>query len=322
MNLDAFVGARRDAWDELDGLAGAARGRPERLGPERVRRLGALYRAAAADLAYARRRWPGDPVVDRLEGLVVRSRALVYGSDVRRGSVVAFVTLGYWRRIAERPRFLVISALLLAAPAVAAGLWGFGDPAGAVGFVPAPYRSIVEPRAGGDLGIAAGDQAAFSALIFTNNIRVGFVAFAGGMTAGIATAMVLAFNGALLGAVAGLAASAGNGAVLVELVAPHGLLEMSCIVVAGAAGLRVGWALVDPGRAGRLEALRREAVPAVEMAVGTALWLVVAGLVEGFVTPAGIGLEAAIVIGTALAALYWALVAIRGRPRDGRVPWP
>jgi uncharacterized membrane protein SpoIIM required for sporulation len=120
-------------------------------------------------------------------------------------------------------------------------------------------------------------------------------------------------NGMLLGAVAGLAVGAGNGRPFFELVTAHGVLELSCIVVAGAAGLRVGWALVHPGYRRRGAALREEARAAIEIILGTAAWLVVAGLVEGFVTPAGLGLGPVLVIGLGLGALFWGLVAWRGR---------
>jgi uncharacterized membrane protein SpoIIM required for sporulation len=128
---------------------------------------------------------------------------------------------------------------------------------------------------------------------------------------------VLILNGVLLGTVGGLAVGAGNGRPFFELVAAHGVLELSCIVVAGAAGLRFGWALVEPGPGARGDALRREARPALAVVLGTAPWLVVAGLVEGFVTPSGTGLPAALAVGFVLAAVYWALVILLSRRSRG-----
>ena len=114
--------------------------------------------------------------------------------------------------------------------------------------MPGEYQSVTQPRAEGqDLGLAPDEEAAFSAAIFTNNIRVTLLAFAAGILVGIGTAAVLILNGVLLGAIGGLAVGAGNGRPFFELVAAHGVLELSCIVVAGAAGLRFGWALVEPG---------------------------------------------------------------------------
>src|SRR4051794_41637689 len=114
MNLDRFVAERSARWDDLERLAGRAGARPERLGPDRVRRLGALYREAAGDLAYARRRFAGDPVQARLESLVGRARVLVYGAPARRPALLGFLAPGYWRAGAEGPPPpLIASALRL-----------------------------------------------------------------------------------------------------------------------------------------------------------------------------------------------------------------
>src|SRR5262249_55962465 len=149
---------------------------------------------------------------------------------------------------------------------------------------------------------------------FTNNIVVTALAFAGGITLGLGTAYFLLQNAVLLGAVAGLAIGAGNGRPFFELVTAHGVLELSCIVVGGAAGLRVGWAMVHPGYRRRGVALREEARAAVEMLLGTAACLVVAGLVEGFITPKDLGLGPVLAIGFTLGAIFWGLVMWRGAP--------
>jgi uncharacterized membrane protein SpoIIM required for sporulation len=296
-------------------LVANARRRVTRLGPDGVRRLGTLYRATAADLATARRRFAGDPVVARLERLVDSGRQLVYESARRDGTLREFASRGYWRRVAERPVLLLVAAVLLFAPAFLAGYWAWRDPGAAIGIVPGEFRSVTEPRDPDEpLGASVDQQVGFASQIFTNNIRVSMLAFAGGITLGLGTAYVLLFNGMFLGAVAGLAVGAGNGDAFFALVSAHGVLELSCIVVAGAAGLRMGWAIVAPGYRTRGLALRQEARAAVELLLGTAAWLVVAGLVEGFVTPAGLGLATNVTFGLVLGAAFWALVVWRGRP--------
>ena len=228
MHPDAFAAARGPAWDELAALTVA-----RRLAAADVLRLGARYREAAADLAYARRRFGDDPVTRRLETLVLRARPLVYGARPRGGSLRAYLAQGYWRAVAERPKPLIAAWLLMLVPAILAGLWALSDPAAAGGLVPGDLRSVAEPQHHGLVLHGAGEHAGVSIGIFVNNIQVTFLAYAGGLTLGLLTGYVLATNGILLGAVAGLAAGAGNGGDLLRLVVGHGVLELSCIAVDG-----------------------------------------------------------------------------------------
>jgi uncharacterized membrane protein SpoIIM required for sporulation len=314
-NLDEFVSDRAPTWTELEQLVSKGGNAPARLGPDGVLRLGSCYRAVAADLAYARRRFPSDPIVGRLEQLTQRGRHAVYNTTGARNTVREFASRGYWQRVRERPALLVIAIACLALPTLLAGYWAWRDPGPAGGLVPSQYQSVTEPRpAGQDLGESVDEQSDLAATIFTNNIQVTFLAFAGGILLGLGTLYVLIQNGILLGAVAGLAIGAGNGRPFFELVLAHGVLELSCIAVSGMAGLRLASAIVDPGTRSRMDALRTEARASVEIVLGTAVWLVVAGLVEGFLTPAGKGLTVVLIVGLGLGALYWGLVLWRGAP--------
>jgi uncharacterized membrane protein SpoIIM required for sporulation len=317
MNLERFVEERQPRWEELEQLVARARRRPQRLGPEGVRRLGALYRAGAADLAFGRGRFPGDPAVRRLEDLVGRSRHLVYSAPGGgRSSLIRFFTRGYWRLVAEAPVALVVSIALLFGPAVLTAGWALRDPPAAIGLVPSDFRPVVDEEQPWT-ELPADQQAAFSSEVLTNNIRVTLLAFAGGITFGLMTALALIYNGVLLGAIGGLMIEAGNGRGFVDLVTAHGVLELTCIVVAGAAGLRFGWSIVEPGRGTRAVAMRRQAVRSVALVLGTAPWLVLAGIVEGYraeLSDAGLG--AVIGVGVGLGLLYWGLVLALGRPDD------
>jgi uncharacterized membrane protein SpoIIM required for sporulation len=312
MNLDAFVRERTPEWEELRALVEAAGRRPEQLGPAGVRRLGSTYRAAAADLALARRRWPGDPVTVRLEDLVSRSRHLVYATASRSASLREFLSRGYWRLVRERIGLVGLCWLLMIVPALLVGAWAASDPAAAGRFLPSQFRGVGE-HGGGDLGLALGRQATLAGQILTNNIQVSFVAFAGGILAGVGTTLVLLYNGALIGGVAGLTVAAGRPGPFLSLVAPHGVLELSVIAVSGAAGFSVGWALIDPGRRSRRVALGLGARRGAEIVLGTMPWFVLAGLVEGFVTPTSLPLGGAVAVGLLVAAPYWTLVFWRGR---------
>ena len=309
MNLRAFQAEREARWGELAELTRRAGGRAASLGHVDARRLGERYRATAADLSIARRQHADDALVHRLEVLVGRARPLVYAGDDRRGGLArlgSFLATGYWRLIAERPKPLLVAWLLMLVPALIVGAWAIRDPAAAGALAP-DLQSVAEPGHRGLQLNGADENAGISLQIIANNIQVTFLCFAGGITLGLLTVWSLAFNGLILGAVAGLAASGGNGRDVARLIVAHGMLELSCIAVAGAAGLRLGWAIVEPGIRTRAEALAEEARATVQIALGTAPWLVLAGLTEGFVTGAASLITAAIV-GILLGALYWTLV--------------
>ena len=311
MNLERFIEGREPLWRELDAHLARARGRPERLGPDGVRRLGALYQAAAADLALARRRFPSEPVVGRLESLVTRARSAVYGAGARRGSLLQFAAHGYWRQVREQPAALLAGALFLFVPAALGCVWALDDPAAAFGVVPEEFRAAAEPGSGRE-ELGASEGVAFSTQLFTNNIQVSFAAFAAGIVFCLGTVAVLAYNGLLLGALAGLAGGGGHTAEFVELVAAHGVLELSLVVVTAGAGLRIGWALVSPGPRRRQQALAAEARRAIEVVLGSIPWFVVAGVVAA-VNTARLGLGGGVAFGIALGALYWGLVLLAGR---------
>lgn len=317
MTADSFQAERSGAWDELEQLLRRAKGHPERLGTEGVLALGRLYRAAAADLALARRRYPGYPMLERLEPLVLRARHALYSERRKGGSLRDYMVHGYWRAIvAERKLLALVWAVMLAAAGISAA-WAVHDPGAAIGLLPVEYRGAAAPHVH-TLPGGLSTQAGLASTIYVHNIEVAFLFFAGGLTFGAATLLLVLFNELLLGTLAGLTIQNGTFAVFVRYIAPHGLLELSCFSIAAVAGLRLSRALINPGVHARGEMLRREARGAVQMALGTVPWLVVAGLTEGFVTPRGLSVGAAIAVGVALAGIFWGLVLIRGRERRPR----
>ena len=312
MSAQQFEAERARAWGELDSMLRVAKDRPERLGAGGVRRLGELYRAASADLAFVRRRYPGDPLIGRLEPLVLRGRASVYARAGRRASVWSFLSRGYWRRLAERPGLLFLAWALLLVPALLGALWGLVDAPSAAGLIPAEFQSAADPPVEGR-DFDTETASAFSFQVMFNNIQVTFLAFVGGITFGALTVWSLCFNGLLLGVIAGLAIGAGNGIAFLRLISSHGPLEISCIVCGGVAGLRVGWAMIRPGVVRRGTALRREARPAVEIAAGTVPWLVLCGFLEGFATGPELPVAFQASLGFFLFFVFWGLVVWRGR---------
>ena len=318
MNVERFEAQRGADWERLGWLlaqAGSKRGR-RALGASGLLELGGLYRGSAADLAYARRRFPGDPVVARLEALVTRGRAVVYGAVRPRESVRHFFLRGYWQRLAERPAMIALAWALLLAPAAAGAAWGLADPGAAIGLVPSGFAAAADPPAAGR-DFSAGEGSVFATQVLINNIQVTLLAFAGGLLFGVGTVLSLLYNGLLLGVIGGLAFGAGNGEAFIRLVSSHGPLELSCIVVGGVAGLRLGMSLIRPGPRTRVRSLQREARRSVELALGTAPWLVLCGFLEGLATGPELPVAVQAAIGVGLAALFWGLVAWRGRAGIG-----
>lgn len=311
MNLGDFIATRSSSWDDFQADLRRCGGRPERLGTDGALEFGRRYRAVTADLAFARRRFQGDPVVARLERLVADGAQTLYGRRRRSGSPLHFMLSDYWRLIAERPGPLAVAAFTTVASVGLATLWGMHDPAAALGLVPARFRTAAQVHVhalpGGATTLAAG-----AGSIFINNIQVSFLVFAGGLLLGLGSLYVLAYNGLMVGALTGITLQAGNFGIFLRYVLPHGILELSCFTIAGAAGIRLGWALIEPGWLTRGEAMRRQARPAVAIIIGTAPFLVLAGLTEGFVTPRALPLGAALAVGLALGGTFWSLVYLCG----------
>jgi len=187
------------------------------------------------------------------------------------------------------------------------------SPASAVGILPAGAHVSVHSR-GGFYGISVPERGGLAAVIFTNNIIVAFLVVVGGFTFGVTTVASLAYNGALLGVLGTLEWRGGGFSQFVRLVVPHGLLELSCFALAGAAGFSIARALIDPGRRTRADALAASSSRTGAALLGVVLFLVCAGLVEGVITPWDLPLAAALSLGVVLCAAFWTMVVVRGRP--------
>ena len=147
-----------------------------------------------------------------------------------------------------------------------------------------------------------------------NNIRVTILVFAFGAMLGLGTIYYLAFNGANMASVLALTYRAGFGNDLVTFMVGHGVIELSCVFIAGGAGLLIGGAMIMPGDLSRADALKTRGMEAVRLMLGVALLLVVAGVIEGFISPAPIDprIKYSIAALTGLALYSYLLFAGRG----------
>ena len=282
-----FEDRRKPAWDDLNALllrAGGSGGL-RRLTRDELRRLGPLYRRAAADLAYARLRGADPRLVAYLNELVGRAHGLLYSE---RGPGAArlwrFLTVGFPRLLRARRGYVLMAALTFLLGGVLGAVLTASDPEMIRVLLPSRaddpdfYAKLPET-------ISEGERPAFSALLMQNNIRVAFVAFALGILGGFPTLMLLFTNGLPIGSLAVQQHHAGYSTVLWSFLLPHGVPELTAIFIAGGAGMMIGHALIAPGELARRDALVLAARDAVRLVLGTILLFVVAGLVESFVSP-------------------------------------
>jgi uncharacterized membrane protein SpoIIM required for sporulation len=312
MNLERFVSSRAAEWRALDALVRRARGGVGRLTTAELLELGERYRSAAADLALARRSFPHEPATEELADLVGRARGVVYARSAHGESVGRFFSTTLWRELRAMSSLLWLAVAVIAGSVLLGVLWALWDPASASGLLPSGSHISVHTN-GAFYGVSVVSRGGLAAEIFVNNIIVACLVVAGGFTYGVITVCSLAYNGALLGVLGTLEWKGGGFSQFVRLVVPHGLLELSCFALAGAAGFAIARALIDPGRRSRAEALSDATGSLAAAIVGVMTFLVCAGTVEGFITPWDLSLPAALGLGVALCAAFWSAVVLRGR---------
>jgi uncharacterized membrane protein SpoIIM required for sporulation len=270
----------------------------------------ARYRRLCQHLALARDRQYSPDLVDRLNALALRGHHLLYGaSGGRRQRGMEFVRSGFPRAVRQEGRFVFAAAALFFGPflAMVAALQYFPDFAS---FVLAPERiaqfnEMYDP-ANPRLGTRGSDTdfAMFGYYVW-NNVRIGFQTFAGGLLFGIGTVYYLAANGVVIGAVAGYVTQIGFAVPFYSFTVGHSALELTAIVISGAAGLKLGSALCAPGARSRRSALIATAGTAVRLMWGAAGMFLLAAVVEGFWSPVT---SVAFAAKMAVALVLWIMV--------------
>ncbi len=275
-------------------LADAQRTGLKGLGEDGVREFVAEYRDLAADLARLRTASRGSEVdeVFYLNRLVAGAHNLVYRRrTISPQDIVRYMFVEVPREIRASALPILLAAALMFGPAVIAGTAIMRDPKVAEAFLPPGMLDRAEEgvhRAKTGDGYIEDPQLfrpVMATSIITNNVQVAIAAFAFGMTAGLLTVYLLVSNGISLGAVFGLYGSKGIAALLLAFVAPHGVLELTAICVSGGAGFLLAAALLIPGDRTRKRALAENGKRAIKLVAGAALMLLVAGTLEGMVSP-------------------------------------
>jgi len=291
-----------------------------RLDPEEVSELGTLYRWVTSDLAFATARAYDPTLQAYLNRLTARAHAAVYGGGSEGGlsRVLRFYARTFPLEVKNSRWPILLSVAIFLGSAALAYYLIHELPLNAYVLLPA---QLIEPIHKGlhasnfvPMEKAIGSPT-MSAFIMQNNIRLAFLAFAGGITLGIVTLYVLLFNGLMLGGTAALYVDAGFGRDFWATIAPHGIIELTAVQIAAGAGLLLAAGVLAPGRLRRRDALKRNAKRAGILIIGVASMLIVAGMIEGFFSPQNYSESIRLLFGaaTAVAMILYFIAGSRAK---------
>jgi uncharacterized membrane protein SpoIIM required for sporulation len=302
-----WLDKRKPYWNRLEQLLDqSARRGLSSLGRSELQELGLLYRQIAADLAAMREDRGSVHFARYLNQLLARAHNIIYSAKKTSPSAIfGFFAVTYPRVFRQQWRYVQIALLIFAISAAAGAVLTYQDPDFKLSIIGPQMVHTIEKREMWTHSIVGVKPLASSA-IMTNNLSVGFMTFALGITAGLGTIYMLLFNGLLLGVIGMACHTSGMSLQLWGFVAPHGVLELPAIFVAGGAGLRVAAGLLFPGYLPRRESLARAGTEAVQLLLGSIPILVVAGVIEAFVSPTGLATGLKFVMAGALFILLQA----------------
>ncbi len=301
MDVEVFVAEHRADWARLDALTK----RHRRLTGEEIDEFVRLYQRTATELSALQAAGLDPALAGRLSSQLARSRAAISGAPSSG-----------WQAVV---RFAAIS---FPAAAYRARWWWLGCAAGSVLVaVLIGWRVAGSPALQSSLLVqhefrhyySAYDARSFAAHVWTNNALVAAETVIFGVLLGIPVLLVLFRNALNVGVIGGLMAAHGKSAEFWGLILPHGILELSAVFLAAGAGLRLGWAVIDPGPRPRVRALAEEGRALITVAIGLVFVLFVSGLIEAFVTPSPLPTWARIGIGVIAETALLAYVGILGR---------
>jgi uncharacterized membrane protein SpoIIM required for sporulation len=282
----------QDEWSELEALLDLVLGRkttaPRTSAPVSGARLAALYRRACEHLALARARSYPAYLIDRLERMTADAHQVIYHRRVfGLARVKRLVAIDFPTAVTKHRAYVAAAAAALALPTVIVAFLVYWRPELILSVVSAEtassFQEMYSPTADsiGRTRTATTDWMMFGFYI-RNNVGVAFQCFAGGLFAGVGTLFFLAYNGAFSGALAGYLTERGLAPTFYSFIATHSAFELTAIVLSGAAGLRIGHALIVPGRLTRLRSLEVATKDAAVLLYGVTAMLFVAAAIEAF----------------------------------------
>lgn len=309
MDVDAFVLAHRPTWDRLEALV---KRRRQLTGAE-VDELVDLYQRVSTHLSMVRTASNDSVLIGRLSGLVARARSAVTGahaplwSEFTRFWTVSFPVVAYrsWRWwLGTAVAFFVVTVLI--------ALWVSGNPEvrASIG-TPSEIDELINHNVASYY--SENPAGSFALQVWVNNSWVAAQCIGFAILLGIPIPYVLFQNAANLGLIAGLMVDANKADILLGLLTPHGLLELTAVFLAAAAGMRLGWSVIAPGNRPRGQVLAEQGRAVVTVAVGLIAVLLVSGLIEALVTPSPLPTFVRIGIGLAAEIAFLAYIFHFGR---------
>jgi uncharacterized membrane protein SpoIIM required for sporulation len=308
MDLDAFRESRQSGWDRLDALS-----TKRILDGADADELIDRYQRAASDLSSITSQIGGSLVGDRLSVTLTRARLRFTGAGGNLFLAIPRFFTFHLPAALYRLRWLtLVIAAGTAVIATAFAVWANADPRVIASFGDsAQLRQLADRAFTGYY--SANPAASFAGQVWTNNASIAALCIVGGIT-GVYPLYVLVQNAMNVGIAGAVMFAYGKGDVFFQFIAPHGMLELTSVFVAAAAGLRIFWAWVAPGPRTRAQALAEDGRALVMVAVGLALSLFVSGVIEGFVTPSPLPWPIKAGIGAlALAAFLGYMLIVGGR---------
>jgi uncharacterized membrane protein SpoIIM required for sporulation len=308
VDVDAYVAAHNGEWRRLEQLLG----RGGRLSGDEVDELVMLYQRVGTHLSVVRSSSPDPALVGRLSTLVARARAAVSGSHSPAWKDFArFFAVVYPVALYRSARWWVPVGVAFCLVGLVVGAWVADSPeVQATIAAPEEIRQLVEHDF--EDYYSSAPAHAFATRVATNNAFVTALVLASGVL--IFPALWIMFNNAqAVGVVGGLMAANAKTDLFFGLILPHGLLELTCVFVAGGAGLRLGWCWVSPGPHLRSYLLMREGLAMGALVLGLAATLLVSAVIEAFVTPSGLPTWGRIAIGLAAWVAFLSYIFVLGR---------
>jgi uncharacterized membrane protein SpoIIM required for sporulation len=292
---------RQPYWRRLETLVEqSGRRGVSRLSRSELQELSLLYRQIASDLSTVREDPASRQIAAYLNQLLGRAHNLVYmGRKTNAAGIVQFFRSTYPRLFRENLAYPATAFLIFLAAAIAGIALCFSDPGFERYFLGAQMIDTIEQHRMWTHSVVALKPLA-SSLILTNNISVALATFASGITAGLGTVAMLILNGLLIGVISTACWQAGMSSQLWSFVAPHGVLELPAIFIAGGAGLLLARGLLFPGTLPRRDSLIEAGGRAVRLVLGVIPILVIAGFIEGYLSPSDFPIPLKFALGAAL----------------------